>query len=746
MTKNRFAPGVIWQCTGRLVAALSFVFLYFTPALAMEVHIEWEPIAEPYNAYLDHYVIHWRPENVANFGDQGSGSKSFPATPCPTDESVHCGTIATADGLEDGVVYFFTMKSVASDGFESPFAKEEKLLYIDALAPGYYVNQQSNSSYPIWGHSADPATQVNVVEVKDVLGKSSLANMVVALDGTWTAALDITTLAEGAVYITANSGIVYSKEIAGTYDATPPAPPSVAGITLTNATTTTWTWTGGGGGNGTFRHKMDNTDLGSEATVSESTSFTPATDLSEGSHTLYVQERDAAGNWSSSGTLTVVVDITPPGVPTVSGATPTNDTTPTWTWAGGGGGNGTYRYQLDNEVLGAEATLGEFSSFTPATNLSEGSHTLYVQERDAAGNWSPSGTLTVIVDITPPGTPAVSGATLTNATTPTWTWEGGGGGKGTYRYQLDNEVLGAEATLGEFSGFTPATNLSEGSHTLYVQERDAAGNWSSSGTLTVIVDITPPGAPVVSGTTLTNATTPTWTWAGGGGGNGTYRYRLDNKDLGSQATVGTFTSFTPSTDLSEGSHTLYVQEQDAAGNWSSSGELTIATIPVSVGWSLLSSTIDLQVPEVFGDAGAFTSIWKWTDDGKGGKTWAIYLPGGDSASYAASKDYVLLSTISSGEGFWLNSKVTKKVAITGTPAYGPLVFSSGWSLLGIKGTQPVEVTDLGAVISVWMWSGDTWAVYLSAPADKGAAYAQAKGFDLLSTIPPGKGFWVNKQE
>ena len=73
--------------------------------------------------------------------------------------------------------------------------------------------------------------------------------------------------------------------------------------------------------------------------------WTPGALLSEGTHRLYVQERDPEGNWSASGFFDIVIDLTGPNPPTVSGASPTNDTTPMWTWTtGGGGGNGTFRY------------------------------------------------------------------------------------------------------------------------------------------------------------------------------------------------------------------------------------------------------------------------------------------------------------------------------------------------------------------------------------------------------------------
>ncbi|RRR78034.1 MAG: hypothetical protein EI684_00805 [Candidatus Viridilinea halotolerans] len=678
-----------------------------------------------------------------------------------------------------------------------------------------------------------------------------------------------------------------------TVDNTPPSAPSVTGTTPTNDTTPTWSWTAGSGdGNDTFRYKLNDNEFTSGFTLTTDLLFTPASPLSASSHTLYVQERDAAGNWSASGSFAIVIDTSAPNAPSVSGATPTNNTTPTWSWATGGGGNLTFRYRLDNADLTTGATVTTTTSFTPASALSAGSHTLYVQERNTAGNWSASGSHTILINTTAPtvslttavgnptnaspipvtvtfsesvsgfiatdvtltnatlsdfagsgasysfnlipqgqglvtatvaagvatdtagnlnaasaplsrlydtvaptvttttpaainaanaasypvngtctsgdgdvsvsvggvtgttacsagsfsitldvssvadgaavsvsasqtdaagnlgtdatsvlkdtiapttsisspsatltnsgpvtytvsfananihsltlgqislqatgtatgsialsgsgpdylvtintisgdGTlrigvaagaasdtagnpssaagpstpfsvdniapsaPNVTGTTPTNNTTPTWSWTAQGGGDGTFRYKLNNNDFTSGFTLTTDLLFTPASPLSAGSHTLYVQERDAAGNWSPSGSFAILVDTSIPSAPLVTGTTPTNDTTPTWDWTAQGGGNGTFRYRLNNSDLTTGATVTTTTSFTPATALAEGSHTLYVQERNTAGNWSASGSHAIlvdTTSPtVTLSTTLTSPTNTTPIPVV----------------------------------------------------------------------------------------------------------------------------------------------------
>jgi hypothetical protein len=83
-------------------------------------------------------------------------------------------------------------------------------------------------------------------------------------------------------------------------------------------------------------------------------------------------------------------------------------------------------------------------------------------------------------------------------------------------------------------------------------------------------DTVAPKAPMVSSSATTNLTKPIWTW------NSVIdaeRYRYSFSD-GANWVETTATAFTPGAQLTAGSYTLYVQAQDRAGNWSSSGSLT----------------------------------------------------------------------------------------------------------------------------------------------------------------------------
>ena len=107
-------------------------------------------------------------------------------------------------------------------------------------------------------------------------------------------------------------------------------------------------------------------------------------------------------------------------------------------------------------------------------------------------------------------------------------------------------------------------------------------NNRASAQLSIISDQIPPSAPTVTTSlTPTKDHTPTWIWNAGGGGNGTFRFKINDTDLTSGTTETTNLSYTPASDLSSGTHTLYVQEKDSAGNWSDSGSLDIVVVQIS---------------------------------------------------------------------------------------------------------------------------------------------------------------------
>ena len=87
-----------------------------------------------------------------------------------------------------------------------------------------------------------------------------------------------------------------------------------------------------------------------------------------------------------------------------------------------------------------------------------------------------------------------------------------------------------------------------------------------------------------------------------------------------------------------------------------------------------------------------------------------------------------------------------------TAATVSLPITAGWNLVGNGSTEPIGVYgsfgNPGQVTTVWKWnaSNSKWAFFAPSQADGGAAYAASKGYDFLTTIYAGEGFWVNAAE
>lgn len=167
-------------------------------------------------------------------------------------------------------------------------------------------------------------------------------------------------------------------------------------------------------------------------------------------------------------------------------------------------------------------------------------------------------------------------------------------------------------------------------------------------------------------------------------------------------------------------------------------------LTLGLGWNLVSSRVEIAVATTFADPQAYTSVWKW-EQGQ----WAVFLPGETpQGSYAASKGFGALAAITPGEGFWVHANTAQQVGLSGLPVTGPLAFTAGWNLLGLKGDQPSAVAEIVAakegIASIWKWENNSWSVYLPNEATQGE-YAASKGFSALTTITPGEGFWVNVQ-
>jgi hypothetical protein len=344
--------------------------------------------------------------------------------------------------------------------------------------------------------------------------------------------------------------------------------------------------------------------------------FTPSTDLGEGSHDITFSNVDAIGTEGpQSAPFTITIDTSAPTVaPTLGGVTDdvapktglvvageaTNDTRPTF--AGGGAEPNSTVNVYDNGILiGAVPVDGNGNwTFTPENDLGEGAHSITFSNVDAAGNEGPQSTtpFTFTVDTDAPTTAPTFGGTLddvgpyigpvadgglTDDARPTFNGSGAEPNSSVNVY--DNGVLIGSAPVdgnGNWS-FTPTDALGDGAHSITFSNVDAAGNEGpqSATPFTFNVDATAPTtAPIVGGVEddvgdktgpMASGTTtddPRPAFAGSGAEPNSTVNIYDNGVLIDTVPVdanGDWT-YTPAVDLIDGSHSLTFSNVDEAGN------------------------------------------------------------------------------------------------------------------------------------------------------------------------------------
>ncbi len=118
--------------------------------------------------------------------------------------------------------------------------------------------------------------------------------------------------------------------------------------------------------------------------------------------------------------------------------------------------------------------------------------------------------------------------------------------------------------------------------------------------------------------------------------------------------------------------------------------------------------------------------------------------------------YTFTVNAANGVGFGAASSASAAATPQSAVLAPNLNLVAGWNLLGNGLEAPISVSatfgDATKVTAIWKWmtsgaqAGVTypnWAFHDPAQADGGQAFAAAQGYDYLSTINAGEGFWVN---
>lgn len=317
-------------------------------------------------------------------------------------------------------------------------------------------------------------------------------------------------------------------------------------------------------------------------------SITVDATIADGAHTITSTFKNATGESTKSPGLAFTIDSTAPTVlsaPDMTNATDTGSSNTdnitsnnTPTFSGTCADGDTVTLYIDNTLAGTQLCSGGTYTITPSSAISNGNHTVSVSATDNAGNESAkSSTLAITIDTSAPAKPTISSPSNNanvNDATPTITGTGENGATVTVK-DSDGTVL-CTTTVANGTWGCDTLTLSEGTHTLNVQQTDAAGNVSAAAALTLSIDTIAPNAPIVTAPgngSATNDATPTI--SGTGDANSSVTLVING---GSPIVVQTDGSgnwsYAPTTDQTDGDYSVVVSQKDAAGNTSSTTSFT----------------------------------------------------------------------------------------------------------------------------------------------------------------------------
>ena len=494
---------------------------------------------------------------------------------------------------------------------------------------------------------------------------------------------------------------------------------------------------------------------------------------------------DVAGNCSapsapaSATTLAAVV----PGAPTIGVASGGNaSASVSFTPPVSTGGAAITVYTVTSSPSGFTAT-GTVSPIT-VNGLANGTaYTFTVTATNSAGTGAASAASNSVTPVTVPGAPAIGTATAGNASASVaFTPPASNGGSAITNYTVSSSPGGLTGT-GSVSPIT-VNGLANGTpYTFTVTATNSVGTGAaSSASNSVIANQSFLLSVINNGNGTVTSTNPAGGIACGADCSEGY---LSGTSVTLTATASSGYVFSAWSGCDSTSTNTCTVTMSAAKTVSATfAPPSTLALALELQFNLVGNgtTSALNVAAVFGnqDPGnqvanvtdKVDAVWHWNSTTQ---KWQFYTPqltAAQSAAYATSHSFEILSSVPAGEGYWISTYAAFTLNVPwGTPFnYGSVSFGTRphqWNLLAIGSTSTVQAFNCNVDLppspgqpcaanfeSLWAWKAtlpQKWYFY-SPQLDAGVpftncAYAASNNFlcfdtPTLKQLGPGAGFWV----
>lgn len=289
-------------------------------------------------------------------------------------------------------------------------------LAVSVPTAGAFVNAANQAAFAVSGTCSENGQNVN-------LAVGTVTKAVACGGGTFSTTMDLSSLADGPLTLTADlsdlaTNAAPTQTVSLTKDVAAPTA-TLSGVPASPSNATSVNITVAGTGVTAYRYKLGatgSTDCTNASGYSAETAVASAiatsiSGIADGSVTVCVVGRDAAGNYqsftpSTSASWTKDTGITPFSGLAIAPVSPGNDSTPTVS----GSSEGSATLALYNaaacggtSIATGTAAAGGAFSLTPASSLgADGSYTLSVRSTDGAGNTVCSASIPYVLDTVAP--------------------------------------------------------------------------------------------------------------------------------------------------------------------------------------------------------------------------------------------------------------------------------------------------------------------------------------------------------
>ncbi|HTZ88426.1 MAG TPA: Ig-like domain-containing protein [Solirubrobacteraceae bacterium] len=399
--------------------------------------------------------------------------------------------------------------TLAALGAGPTIAQAAPSLTIGSPSPGALIRERPTTISGTTNDTTDSVT-VEVLQGGSTVSKES----VLPQSGVWSVQ---PSLPDGAYSVLASQTDSISLEVGSaesTFTLDTTAPVQTLNAVPAVISTATPSFGGGGSqeaGDGPVHVFIDDQPVG-EAAVSGGVWEFHSPALSDGSHVIRVERLDEAGNPSKPSTASFRVDTSPPS-PLTLGPVPAETATAKPSFSGSGGqaeGDGKVRVLFDGKLAGEATVSGGKWAFTQSSLLTDGPHTVSVEQSDEVGNTSSTSPVTFRVDTTAPE-PTVTSPKAGERFKSLGELKGGAGNAASDAAEVTVEIFHGESTAPgnlaqtlsiarggpTWSSGSNTPSLAEGTYTVRVKQLDAVGNVGFSPAVSFTIDTTMP-APTVT--------------------------------------------------------------------------------------------------------------------------------------------------------------------------------------------------------------------------------------------------------